>query len=361
MGNIIELKKGETLNRKDYRSTYLRDRSNKVSFVCDGCHETKSYSLATYFKKLENEKTLCHECTIAKRKLERYGEAGYCNPNKIRQTTKERYGVDNISQLQKVKDEKERKSFEKYGESQQAHRSRVGKQTCLERYGDANYGATRCKEILMERYGVNNIQHVPGVKEKTRETAMRNGGFTWQRESAMEKVRATNLVRYGNEVYQHTDEFKEIQRKSFKDYKSKLMLDAQREKYGGQLYVNSPEGIRKRYHKYEYDGEKFDSSWELAYWIYQKHLGNDIARYEKSVTLSNGSRWYPDFIVNGKVVEIKGDHFMKDTFKVQRIKLKIEKATELGIDILVYKDLKESLDYVASTYGKGFLKSKRLR
>ena len=120
MNIIARLEPGEVLNSKDFSHYEKRNTGNRVEFVCIGCNETKTLSLQTYFKKVANE-TLCHECTISKRKLERYGDAGYCNPDKIKKTTYERFGVDNVSQLQSVKDEKERKSYERYGESMGQH------------------------------------------------------------------------------------------------------------------------------------------------------------------------------------------------------------------------------------------------
>ena len=81
--------------------------------------------------------------------------------------------------------------------------------------------------------------------------------------------------------------------------------------------MKTPEGFKKAAWKnIFYDNEYFDSSWELAYWIWCKTHKLSIARNHQGFLLSNGSHFYPDFIVDGNLVEIKGDHLKKiESFK----------------------------------------------
>ena len=92
-------------------------------------------------------------------KLERYGDSGYHNIEQMKQTNLERYGVEYYSQL----DEFDEKIY----------------QTKLERYGDSGYhNIEQMKQTNLERYGVEYAQNSDIIKEK---------------------IKCTNLKRYGNE------------------------------------------------------------------------------------------------------------------------------------------------------------------
>lgn len=71
----------------------------------------------------------------------------------------------------------------------------------------------------------------------------------------------------------------------------------------------------KSHHSYFYEGLDFDSSWELAVWIYAKDHGLGIERepimFEYEV---NGKvkKYFPDFKLNEDLIEVKGDHFFKN-------------------------------------------------
>lgn len=60
----------------------------------------------------------------------------------------------------------------------------------------------------------------------------------------------------------------------------------------------------------------FDSIYEIAYYIWL--VDNNIRfKYEPDMSIlyifDGKQHWYmPDFIVEGKIIEIKGDHFFKE-------------------------------------------------
>lgn len=66
---------------------------------------------------------------------------------------------------------------------------------------------------------------------------------------------------------------------------------------------------------------KFDSKPELAYYIWLRDMNiNFTCKPDISFTYSHCSktyRYFPDFIVEGQVVEIKGDHFFKEDGSMQ--------------------------------------------
>lgn len=91
------------------------------------------------------------------------------------------------------------------------------------------------------------------------------------------------------------------------------------------------------------------STYELVYYIYQTEHGKEVKRNEKVFPYRfNGKRhtYLPDFIVEGKYVEIKG--LYKD---VVEAKLQAVRNAGFEINILYQKDLEEMMQYVDSKYG----------
>ena len=97
-----------------------------------------------------------------------------------------------------------------------------------------------------------------------------------------------------------------------------------------------------------YKGIYCDSSWELAYLLY--HLDNNIPikrceDYREYEYNGKIYRYYPDFIVDEKVVEIKGRTDDKWQAKISQ---------NPDIEVLYNKEIKPYLDYAIQTYGKDF-------
>ena len=98
-----------------------------------------------------------------------------------------------------------------------------------------------------------------------------------------------------------------------------------------------------------YKGFRCDSSYELAYVVYCLDHRIPIARCKEVRYYEfEGIRrkYYPDFIVNDQIVEIKG-------YKTKQWEAKLADNP----DVLVYyeKDLMFVFDYVVLTYGKKFI------
>ena len=98
-----------------------------------------------------------------------------------------------------------------------------------------------------------------------------------------------------------------------------------------------------------YKGFFCDSSWELAYVIYCLDHDIDIQRNTKKrfYEYKGKKRIYiPDFIVDGKLIEIKG-------YKTEQWLAKIKDNPD--ITVLYEKDLSEVLFYVKEKYGNNFI------
>ncbi len=93
-----------------------------------------------------------------------------------------------------------------------------------------------------------------------------------------------------------------------------------------------------------YDNIYMMSTYELAFYIYHRDKGNEIERCKKRFSYELNSKnhyYYPDFILNGSIVEIKGFETYLDKIKYQSVP---------GLVVLRYDDIKHCIDYVKATY-----------
>ena len=73
----------------------------------------------------------------------------------------------------------------------------------------------------------------------------------------------------------------------------------------------------------------------------------------------------PDFIVEGQIIEIKGDHFFKEDGTMQNpfdhsqdglYEAKHQCMLKNNVKIIKASQMKDILKYIHKTYGKGYLK-----
>lgn len=190
--------------------------------------------------------------------------------NRIKQTTLKRYGVENVSQSTEIKQKIKSTCLDLYGVDNYAKTAECKEKainTKLERYGRTNagqFGSPEHANAMLEKYGTVSVSHLPEVKEK---------------------VKQTNLARYGVAYYPSMPGFNKNRRK-----------------------------------RYVYEENYFDSLPELAIWIYCIDNGIEVKRnpcyFDYSFEGKN-HRYFPDFEINGQLVEIKGDHFFKENGTMQ--------------------------------------------
>lgn len=124
----------------------------------------------------------------------------------------------------------------------------------------------------------------------------------------------------------------------------KLSDLARNHNFGGY----EPNSIKK-YHHGNYKGIHYDSSWELAYLVWNIEHNIDIKRCNEVRTYITEDnkihRYFPDFIVNNEIIEIKG-YFNKVA------QLKAEQNPD--IHILKHEDLKDIIQYVINKYGNKY-------
>lgn len=106
----------------------------------------------------------------------------------------------------------------------------------------------------------------------------------------------------------------------------------------------------KKYKSGLYHGIHCDSSWELAFVIYCEEHNIKLTRNKKPLVYTFNEReykYYPDFIIDDKLYEIKG-------YENERAKEKHKQHPEV-----IYLDkekMKQYIEYVTNKYGKDFIK-----
>ena len=208
----------------------------------------------------------------------------------------------------------------------------------------------KCKtqRTCMQKYGVSWTAKVPSAIEKGRKTVTAHGGYTFQRKSSIEKVKHTMLEKYGVEHPMFSGEIKKkLFNTNYIKYGTKTAAQADivkdkikatnLERYGETSTLNTDKvksarekacidkygfpnafySATARHQKfYRKDNILFDSSWELYFYIYHTDMHSTIIREPVSISykLANGTirQYFPDFEVNGKLYEIKGDQFFNE-------------------------------------------------
>lgn len=258
---------------------------------------------------------------------------------KSRQTCVERFGVDNAFKSEEV----------------QMKRSA----TMLQRY-DVEYTlqskelTEKVKEAMMRKFGVEHPMQSEEIKQRTMETNQirfgvdhpmkldkfkqrsidnnksKHGGIHSSSVPEVKaKVAATNMQRYGVTCSLQNDVIDAKARKSMlehhgaeyplqcKDIREKIretLLKTKGVEHPSQTY-EFHKNKKHKFHSDKYPGLTFDSTWEVK--VYEFCRDNNIpVEYSPSISYEyeyDGRicTYHPDFLINGKIYEIKGDYFFR--------------------------------------------------
>lgn len=148
-GTFSQHLKEHNITPKEYYDTYLHFSSP----ICDVCgSETKFLSISKGYKKK------CPKCGIAER-AKKAAET-------TRKVWREKYGVDNVFQLESVKEKSKQTRIERYGNATFSNRDKA-RQTKEERYGDGGYtNKEKATRTFQERYGTDNYLQVINANHK---------------------------------------------------------------------------------------------------------------------------------------------------------------------------------------------------
>ena len=137
-------------------------------------------------------------------------------------------------------------------------------------------------------------------------------------------------------------------------------------KYGVPCYFQTDGSIKQRKALYRYQGLRFDSSWELALYIYAVDHNEPIIREPVRLEYYINDKihyYFPDFLYKNQLIEIKGNHLMKNgklnsVFEKDSYKdaSKQQCMEDNNVRIMNYDDIKFALQYVKQAYGSNHLR-----
>lgn len=383
---LIVLSKNDELQLINWRRTIQDHLNVYIEITCKSCSKKAIKNMARKKDKYCNLQFL-----------------SFCRACSIKSSVKNKYGVDNVFQLQDTKEKSEKTCFKKYGaksykesnEGKEAFKqyslNRYGtenpfqaeevknkiRETCIKKYGEESpvktelvrdkqastmiekYGVAhalqneeclhKAQRTMIERFGTCNINTVPEIIDKRRKTSLERYGVENPAQSAeiRQKMKQTSLKIYGVE----------------NPIKSQIVRDKIRrtniERYGCE------HPTRRRFY---FDGFAFDSSWELYFYIYKKDKNFNIIREPGKIEYYVNDKqyyYYPDFEINGQLYEIKGDHFFDETGQLinpysteideDKMAAKFLCMKCHNVIILKKADLKDCFEYVDLKYGKDYI------
>lgn len=217
----------------------------------------------------------------------------------------ERYGVKYPGNSEIIRERRIKTNLEKYGVKSPLCLKSIqekSKKTKLEKYGNMCGDLEKFKHTCLDRYGTISPLLNEDVKAKANRTMIERYGYTnaLKNKDCMDKCKQTKLDRYGDENYNNQDQAK----------KTRL------EKYGYEYSLQVPEISAKCRKKIKRFGIYFDSQAEVK--VYEFCIDKNIPvtyrpcsfKYEDRFGKSH--QYFPDFEINGKLYEIKGDFLWKD-------------------------------------------------
>lgn len=255
-----------------------------------------------------------------------------------------------------------------------------GVQTRIRKYGDS-CNSKKAKETR-EKHKAEDPEFQAKINSKIKATKARNYGNP--NYVNVEKGLKTKNDKYGDSHWNNPKKNAEtcIDRYGHlvaMRYGSIEFKAAMKKKYGVEHNSQVHEFRVKQQQRYLFDGKFFESSLELAYYIWLRDHNLEF-EYQP-----NASFWYehegkrhkykPDFLVEGVYIELKGDHFFKEDGTMflpyrkkswtdeqyQRMCSKYESKHQCmlsnGVKIMRYSECKKYLEYVELQYGKNQLRN----
>ena len=232
------------------------------------------------------------------------------------------------------------------------------------------------------KYGVAYSLQSPEVKAKIQATCLKKYGVynSAQAEEIKNKIKQTCLEKYGCEYISQDPTWKDtvhntwINKSDEEKHKSRLKaINTLQIKYGVDAFPQSIKYIKTAHKKYTYNNINFDSSWELALWIYAQDHNENIIRepIKFAYYVDNKKHYYfPDFLYKNNLIEIKGLHLLTVDKKLKRCYTNMDNAIinakqkcieENNVIIWTKPDIQFALDYIKITYSKDYLKQFRNR
>ena len=265
------------------------------------------------------------------------------------------------------------------------------RETCLKRYGVTHYLKT--DQSKKERIQYWN-KYIPKKRYPTKTGILRRATplLTHEQRCEIQKKAHKTYVktmkeRYGVEnsgqMQQHTDGIKRfLKDKDRVAIARKKATTTMKQRYGVETALQVHKFRLKQQQKYFYENKWFDSGAEIYFYIYHRDMGDSI-EYQPDVKLfyefkGKTHRYYPDFLLNGQLIELKGDHLFNDKGELinpwakrlsesrrmelfDRDQAKLKCMKDGGVKIVLYSQIEECIDYCKKIYGYKYVDSFKRR
>ena len=241
-------------------------------------------------------------------------------------------------------------------------------QKCLQQFGAkcvfSKESTLNVFENISKKLGkiITNASQIPGVTKK---------------------VKVSKFVRYNDENYTNSEQAKQT---TFKHFGVSCFLQSKEVKnilvelYGVDNPWKNKDIQNKCKKRYTYDNKGFDSSLEIAYYIWLQNANKKFT-YQPDQCLSyefdgNQFKYHPDFLVDRQLIEIKGKYFFDITGKmicpyrnkewtddqydyvcmIYEAKHQCMLQNNVKIVLSDSAEMKEVLQYIDAKYGKNYIK-----
>ena len=285
--------------------------------------------------------------------------------------------------MKACRDEARRRTlFSKYGEDYFSQWSSKLSKTNVERYGVSN---AMDNSMIRVKQQVNAKAKVDACREqilqKRIDTVSSKYGVVnvGQLPDHDAKMKRTSMEKYGAISYSCTDSCKVKVRKAYEKWTPEMWSDRAirscntlKRRYGVASVQAIPYVIKNRRSRYCYNDMYFDSSYELIYYIWALDNGHNIERCTKSFEYEvDGTThlYIPDFIDDGRLVEIKGEHFFNSSGElinpftsddsIQKVFKAKGKLME-SMNVMVVKNVDVMKAFVYSKYGSSYISTFRI-
>lgn len=339
-------------------------------YICENCGKEFIYEMK-YPSRIYGI-SLCRNCIREKRKekinetiVNKYGS--YENYEKTRQETLLKSAIEkhgNKENFYKFRAEKAKDSILNKYDSWELYQKEKGEKIAKS-YSEMSkekkdLSNEKRKETFLRKYGSESVMQSEELKEKWKNARDKKieevGGKEKYYKEVSKKRNKTMIEKYGAKVSpKHIESARNLcSSKEFIEQRKETCL----RKYGKEVYF--PSGRKQ----YLLNGQKFDSSWELAYYIWLCDNNIDFILKPAGIKYftDDGKQhyYYPDFFTD-HLIEIKGDHLIKDgvllDYHGNPLKEKTQCLKENNVEILTWKDIEEIYNYILEKYGDNYFES----
>lgn len=335
-----------------------------LHFVCERCGAGVMRKGAHFSRKL-----LCRKCSTAMTNLEKYGVENVAQNSEIKRksvdlmkksiaaakkkrlnTLREKYGVDNPGQIEEVKRKIAATVRDRHGS--------------VSSFLHSEKAASKRKKTNLKKYSVEFPLQSKDVQSRiTDRHTFTSGDNPMHIEQSIEKRKRTISEKFGGEIFSNPEIREKIRQTNLEKYE--VEWPTQRKGFNSFVKNRHPHSW-----KYMYNGCMYDSSWEVALMIYAEDHKQQIEKCSicfKYIFEGKTYSYFPDFVYEGQLVEIKGDQFFENGKMVnpfnssqnEKYEAKHKCALEHNVKFMTYEDMKPILNYIEQKYGKTYLQSFR--